>query len=377
MQRPPLIDCDVHHAWRSDADIVAYLPKRWRETISAISPAMMWLQQSFGTNARIDAFAADGARPGSDYATMKSQYLDPYNVKKAKLSFYIGQNGGLNNPYEAAEVIRAINDWNMDHWLGIDDDRLVSVVLVATHDPEEASREVRRLAAHPKIVEVLLVPNPLGKPFGHPIYHPIYAAAADAGLPIGVHIGGEGFAKSTLHIAGGSANCKLDYLTLQTEPMMHHLVSFITHGVFEKFPTLNLLLIEAGVAWLPAFAWKLDAMFPIWRQESDWVRRMPSEYLRERVRLSTQPFEASPKRDMLIDLFEAYGGMEDLLCYASDYPHWDADDPLVIKGRIPPSWHAKVFYENAAEFYGFPRLSELQAAGAFAAAAAGPEVIAS
>ena len=363
MNKTALIDCDVHHSWKSDDEVVEYLPRRWRDAIPSIDPPMIWLQQSFGTNSRLDAFGADGSRPGSDYETMRTQYLDPFNVTKVKLSFNLGQNGALKNPYAATEVVRAINDWNRDHWLSIDDDRLVSVALVAPQDPETAALEVRRVAGHPKIVEVLMVSNPLGKPFGHPVYHPIYEAAAEVGLPIGIHIGGEGFAKSTLHIAGGSANCKLDYFTLQPQPMMHHMLSFITHGVFEKFPSLKVLFIEAGVAWLPALAWKMDSMFSAWRQESTWVKKMPSEYLRRHIRISTQPMESSPKRGMLMDLLESYGGMEDLLCYASDYPHWDTDTPPSIMTRIPRSWHAKVFYRNAAAFYGFEDLSDDQILG--------------
>jgi uncharacterized protein len=372
MQKPALIDCDVHHSWRSDSDVLEYLPRRWRESIPSIHPPMMWIQQSFGTNARLDAFGSDGSAPGTDYVTMKEQYLDPFNVRKAKLSFNIGQQGGLKNPYAATQVVRAINEWNKDHWLSINDDRLVSVVLVAMQDPEAAAMEIRRVAGHPKIVEVLLVPNPLGKPFGHPIYHPIYEAAAEVGLPVGVHIGGEGFAKSTMHIAGGSANCKMDYLTLQPQPMMHHMASFITHGVFEKFPTLKALFIESGVAWLPAFAWKMDSMFDVWRQESDWVKKMPSDYVREHVRLSTQPMEMSPERGMFLDLMEAYDGMEHILCFASDYPHWDTDSPTSIQTRLPRRWHADVFYRNGARLYGFDDLSDDQIFGNLAPEATAP-----
>jgi predicted TIM-barrel fold metal-dependent hydrolase len=366
MIKPALFDCDVHHNWKSESDVLQYLPHRWRDTIHSISPPMLWLQQSYGTNARIDSYDRDGSLPGSSYEILKSQYLDLYNVKKAKLSFYIGQNGGLANPYAADALIRAINDWNREHWLSIEDDRLISVILISTQNPEEAAKEIRRVAYYPKIVEILLVPNPIGKPFGHPIYHPIYEAAVEVGLPIAIHIGGEGFVRPMLHIAGGHANCKLDYLTLQTQPMIHHLVSFITHGVFEKYPSLKLLLIEMGLAWLPSFVWKLDSMVDILRLETDWVKQLPSDYLRQHVRLTTQPMEPGPSRKHMIDQLEMFEGIEDMLCYASDYPHWDSDDPLVIAARIPKDWHAKLFYNNSAKLYNFPELSEQEISGAAA-----------
>lgn len=37
------------------------------------------------------------------------------------------------------------------------------------------------------------------------------------------------------------------------------------------------------------------------------------------------------------------------LMFASDYPHWDFDDPDEI--NIPPAWRERVFDTNAREFY--------------------------
>jgi hypothetical protein len=55
--------------------------------------------------------------------------------------------------------------------------------------------------------------------------------------------------------------------------------------------------------------------------------------------------------------------MEDIICFASDYPHWDADDPTFVVNRLPESWHPKVFYNNAAKIYGLPVLPDDQVLG--------------
>jgi uncharacterized protein len=47
------------------------------------------------------------------------------------------------------------------------------------------------------------------------------------------------------------------------------------------------------------------------------------------------------------------GGIDDMLCFATDYPHWDLDDPTFIASRIPRAWWPKVFYRNAAKVYGW------------------------
>jgi hypothetical protein len=196
--------------------------------------------------------------------------------------------------------------------------------------------------------------NGLGKPFGHPLYHPIYEAAAELGLPIAIHIAGEGLVPGSQMSASGIQSTRFEKHSIYMQGVQHHLSSFISHGVFEKYPRLKLILLEAGVAWVPWLLWELDGQFASLRKESRWVKRLPSEYFREHVRLSTQPLELSPERNQMIDLLEAFGGMDEVLCFSSDYPHWDFDNPTYISGRFPTSWLHKVFYENAAQLYPWP-----------------------
>jgi predicted TIM-barrel fold metal-dependent hydrolase len=365
MDGPPLIDSDVHHQWASNDDVLAYLPRRWHDLLLeptrssfAMSPPTIWVPHTHGTNSRIDAFGPNGIPPASDYETMRRQYLDPFNVGKAVLSFNIGLNGGLHNPYLAKELVRALNDWNRDHWLSIDDDRLASVIVVPSQDPGEAAKEIRRVAGHPKIVEILLVHNAFNRPFGHPVYHPIYEASEEVGLPVGIHPGGEIWGGGAQPAAGGMPNSRLEYHTLVPQTMMHHGLSFVTHGVFEKFKGLKVLLIEAGVSWLPWLLWRMDAMYDELRCESDWVKRLPSEYFCEHIRLTTQPLEASPKPRQMVEWLEAIDGVQDILCYASDYPHWDTDDPRIVVNRLPRKWRTKLFHNNAARLYGWPEIPE-------------------
>jgi predicted TIM-barrel fold metal-dependent hydrolase len=153
-------------------------------------------------------------------------------------------------------------------------------------------------------------------------------------------------------MAGGLSNSRLELATLVPLPAQHHLASLITHGVFERFPGSRVLFVEHGFTWLPSVLWNLDGRYEVLRRESPWVKRLPSDYVREHVRFSTQPFDMTKDRKQLIGLLESYEGMEDLLCFASDYPHWDADEPSYLASRLPKAWLPKVFYENAAQFFG-------------------------
>ena len=136
------------------------------------------------------------------------------------------------------------------------------------------------------------------------------------------------------------------------------MTSLIVHGVFEKYPNLRFVLNEYSLAWLPPLLWSLDAAYPTLKRESPWVRRPPSEYVREFIRFSTQPLETTTDGRDLATLLSAYDGIEDLLCFSSDYPHYTMDDFGFAQRTLPAEWHEKVFYENARNFY---RWSDLPA----------------
>ena len=81
------------------------------------------------------------------------------------------------------------------------------------------------------------------------------------------------------------------------------------------------------------------------------LKRLPSEYMRSNVWFTTQPMEEPEPREQLADAIEWMGW--DRVLFATDYPHWDFDDPahaLPIeddRNTAPP-----VFLENAKAVFG-------------------------
>jgi uncharacterized protein len=352
----PIIDVDIHERWRSGAEIVDRLPARWREYVAAspdgprglLMPAGVSYPFQRGVNRRLDTLPPDGL--GTSYELLRSQLLDPYDVEVANLRFDIGQEVAQHNPYLAAAIARAMNDWVLETWLPLDE-RLRTSIVVPTEFPEEAAAEIHRVGTHPGVTDVLFSWNGLGKPIGHPAYDPIYRAAEELGLPVAIHgAAGELEGGAAHTAAGGLPGSRLEWHTLLQQPSLTHFASWVVHGTFEKFPRLKIFLVETGIAWVPAFLWSLDAHYRALRAESDWVRKLPSEYFRAHCKLSTQPLELTPRKQQLIELLEAFGGMDELLCFSSDWPHWDADDPLYITTRLPKDWLPKVFYSNARSF---------------------------
>jgi uncharacterized protein len=358
------IDTDVHHLWKSADVLIDYLPKRWRDYMRmpergkhAVDPPLMLHPVPQGIARRLDALPADGSPAGSDYELMRMQLLDKFNLERVVLSFDIGQTPGIANLDLAVAMCRAANDWSIDLWLGRPDDRLYGGILVPTQSPVEAAAEIRRVGGHPRVCEVLIVSAGLGRAFGDPVYHPIYEAAAEMDLTVALHIGGEIFYPGTAHVvAGGPPLTRLERHTLHMQPSQRHLLSFITHGVFERYPRLRLIIKETGLGLYPWLLPEMDGIYDELRTESSWVRKRPSDYFFSNVWLSTQPLDESPQPRQLIDLLETVDGLADRLCFSTDYPHHDADEPGHDDRLLPDRWWDRVYFENPARAYGWSEL---------------------
>jgi predicted TIM-barrel fold metal-dependent hydrolase len=257
----------------------------------------------------------------------------------------------MPSPYRAAALARAHNDWIRERWLEAEP-RLRGAIVCPAQDPEAAAREIRRAAEDERFVQVLLCGGS-ERPYGEPRYLPIFEAAVEAGLPVAIHSGGEGMGIAAPPGGAGPVTFYIEWHTLGSAcSTMAHLVSLLVHGTFERLPELKVLLIEGGIAWLPGILWRLDTNWRALRADTPWLERKPSEVAREHVRFSTQPLEHTEGNDELLWQMLEAAGAPDVLCFASDYPHWDFDDPGFMLKRLPEAWRDRVLHDNAAALYG-------------------------
>lgn len=356
-----VIDTDVHHLPRSEREVISYLPSRWQEVASLNGLGRIYRPSQLighpdGVNTRLDAIPAKGPA-GSHYELMCEQLLDRYSVSVAHLNW--GSKGAVTNGELAAAFCAAENRWCAERWLDdLHDDRLYAAISVAMHDPSAAAAEIHRCAVNSRFASVLLTYHPFGRPIGHPIYRPIYEAAAEVGLPLYIHVNiGEHNGGTGPQITGGThTNYRFDFFVTMHQTIAAHLTSLIVHGVFDDFPTLKVLIAESGLAWLPGYIASLDSAYGVLRRESPSLRRWPSEYLRDHVRLGTQPCEASRLSDGgLIEQLSTVNGVEEMLCFSSDYPHWDNDASSFVEAVFPVEWHGKIFRENALRTLRLPK----------------------
>lgn len=128
----------------------------------------------------------------------------------------------------------------------------------------------------------------------------------------------------------------------------------VFNGVFEKYPGLKLMMIEGGFTYAPHLMKKMDQQYKELRHEVPWVKRMPSRIMREHVRFTTQPVEELSQEEFL--QFMGQLGSDDMVCFSTDYPHWDYDSPLRALPPLGKELEEKVFSENARAAY--PKLPQ-------------------
>jgi predicted TIM-barrel fold metal-dependent hydrolase len=128
-------------------------------------------------------------------------------------------------------------------------------------------------------------------------------------------------------------------------------VSLVAEGVFEEFPTLRFGFIEGGICWAPYVMWRLDRMYPALKAEVPYLKKLPSEYILNNCYFSTQPIEEPDNPHYLLQLFEMLRA-ERTVIFASDYPHWDFDNPLTAFSYFPRDLKRRIFVDNVLDFYG-------------------------
>jgi predicted TIM-barrel fold metal-dependent hydrolase len=346
-----LIDCDVHVRWQHLDEILEHLPEPWRGR--AQRGQMLYQMDGYHNVTglrRRDATPPNGGSPGSDPHFTLTDLVERYQMDYAVL---IGESAhlavsSLADPDWAAALATAYNQWFVQRWFAVDK-RFVGSIIVAPQDPAAAAREIERAAEHPQFVQVTLSAG-ARFPYGQRFYHPIYAAAERHNLPVAIHIGADGAGINTPPTGAGYPAHYIEWHTTLTGTLQAHLVSLLCEGVFELFPRLKFVIVEGGIAWLPPLLWRLDKNWKSLRAEVPWVKRRPSEYAADHVRLTTQPLEEPDNPKHLLQLLEMFPA-ERMLMFASDYPHWDFDNPLRVFEHWPETLKQRVAAENARELY--------------------------
>ncbi len=346
-----VIDCDVHESPASPKLLKPYLAKQWHSYLesSELIPNNGYTVPMGGT--RRDALRKDGTIGANHVEQLIWQHLDAYDITYAVLTGLLGYKfAAMPQMQLAAGLASAYNDWVIENVLS-HDSRFRGSISVAPQLPAAAAAEIDRIGTRPEMIQVALPISSPDLPWGHPYFYPIWEAAVRNHLRVAMHVmpptGLQGLPNGT-----GWPRSYMESRSQYPNLFQAQLISLVTNGVFEKYPGLKVAFLEGGSGWIPSVMWRLDQSWRSLRSEVPWLKRRPSEYIREHMRFSTQPFEEPDDPKHLLYLIEMMGS-DELLMFASDYPHWDFDAPAnALPAVLGKDLIEKILWGNAAAFYG-------------------------
>src|SRR3984957_10978738 len=341
-----VVDCDVHPTVPGMQALLPYLDNHWREAVTrrgiddqttisypTINPLTF----------RSDWKDATG-KAATSVARLAEQALDPFGTTFAICNCLYGAQAAFSEDLGAA-VARAVNDWIAREWLDRDP-RLGASNVGPQQNAELAVEKIERVARDRRFLQVLLLAG--GElTLGRRQNWPIYAAAERLGLTVGIHAGSM-FRHPTTPI-GWPSSFTEQYVNEATG-FQSQLTSLITEGVFAKFSTLTFVLMESGVSWLPAFLWRLTKFWKGLRSEVPWVSDPPASIVRDRVRLTLQPFDAPGDDGGIMRLMDQIGS-DEMLLFSTDYPHWQFDGAAAMPAGIDAALAKKIMADNPLRTY--------------------------
>jgi predicted TIM-barrel fold metal-dependent hydrolase len=180
----------------------------------------------------------------------------------------------------------------------------------------------------------------------HPQFDPFWAAAAEMSMPVHFHT-------STSRSGKMQHATVVDHM-LAPVAMQRLLGGLIFAGLFDRFPTLQVVSAENEASWAGLVAERADYVSRRWRNlRADQLknRRVPSEIIASQVALTFTRDDAAPAVSQIFPF---------RLMWGSDFPHnistWPNSREFLsqhLNGRSPEVINASV-YGNAANLYGFP-----------------------
>jgi predicted TIM-barrel fold metal-dependent hydrolase len=329
-----IIDADGHVLDR-DANLRKFIPEPYCRRRGSLLPSDVWDSSMYG---KLDT-------PNPDLATrlrdMNTEHID-ISVLFPTGGFSVTQ---LPEKDYAAAFCRGYNDWIAS--VCAESPRLKGVALVPFQDVDAAAKETQRAIGELGLAGVAVGTFGMKEHLGQPMYWPIYEQLEKFNVPLLVHNSRQGPAGEIRfdtflfrHTIGRPFETLLDCAAL------------VYGGVPERFPKLRIAFLECGCGWVPYWMDRMDEEWEKRKAEAPLLKKKPSEY----ITAGNWFFAAEPEESTVPFCLEKIG--EDVILFASDYPHWDGGFPYMtatVKGRkdISEPQKRKIMRDNAARLYGW------------------------
>lgn len=254
----------------------------------------------------------------------------------------------FKNPELLAACCRAYNDWSSEYCSAAPE-RLRWAAMLPLQEPRLAVEEVRR-TAEMGAVSCYVRPNPsLGRNLHHPDFFPIWREVERLELPICLHDSGSPRIPSygdrmETHTTG--------HIIAHPFEAMAAMMSLIWYGIFERFPALTVVHVEADAGWLPYWLQRMEQHWEFsGKAEHAEMMRSPTEYFLSNVYVAARGDERT-----LPSVVDLVG--DDNLLFNTDYPHPDGTWPWGMERLdqqpISEESKRKILWDNAARAFRLP-----------------------
>jgi predicted TIM-barrel fold metal-dependent hydrolase len=342
-----VIDASVHIFFDGAADMRSYLQEPFKSR--GIPDYEMSMYGAPGGEYAPDTQSPDGRYPGSDPEFVGHHLFEELGVTAAVL--HPMGKGLLPDRHLTSAVLAATNDMMVSRWLegGTYSDRFYGTLRVNPDDIDGALKEMARWRGHPRIVQ-LGVPLQSRDLYGKPQYRPLWRAAAEAGLPVAVHIE-VGSSVTTAPTPSGHTRTYAQYVGFMALNYIYHQMNMIAEGVFEELPDFKVVWADGAADMLTPFIWRMDVFGRPHLEQTPWAPEMPSHYLPGHVYFVQSSVDGPADADFAGEWLRMTG-KENMVMFGSSYPHWQ----LATVDSFPPAWtpeqRERVLWRNAASLYG-------------------------
>ena len=218
----------------------------------------------------------------------------------------------------ASALTANMGAWN--RWCGIvgaeSGHRLHPVAHLTLRDPVWLESQLVELASA-GVRLAMVAPAPIdGRALSHPSHDRIWAAFVDHGITPVFHVADQPRVFDDCWFGDGESTLPVVESVFLWVPAALALTDLIINGVFERFAGLRVGVVELSSVWVPQFLLMLDGGYDFTAKfngrTAASLRRRPSEYFTEHVRVSSFSYE-NPAR--------LTGQSTDVYMCCSDFPH--------------------------------------------------------
>lgn len=285
---------------------------------------------------------ADTPKRLLDLEKIRLAEMDEYGVTVHLLS--LTSPGVQLLPADIAVGVAASTNDEMAEVIKRHPGRFAGLATIAPQDPAAAAKEIERAKTKLGLNGVMINSQTNNEYLDNKKYWPILEAAEAHGMPIYIHPRSPSDQMIAPFQDYNMGSAFWGY-GMETST---HFVRIMASGAFDRFPNLSIVLGHMGEA-VHFWIWRLDYMARPGMARGDTpMKRLPSEYLRRNLKITTSGQENPDALRYSIDTLGLWNVM-----WAIDYPYQETAGAVSFLDNAPITQPERdaIYWQNAARIF--------------------------